>query len=85
MVQDANYLINETKNYSAAEIKLLCKEAWIIQSAPTWKRLENNEITVTNLQFNITCLSYLISAMEDMCITYKDISKFDEWITSLVC
>ena len=82
MEEKGNYLVEVTNDYSAAEIKLICKEAWIIQSAPTWNRLENNEITVTNLQFNITSFSSLVHAIKNIQGTDKNIPKYDDWIKS---
>ncbi|XP_029055346.1 katanin p60 ATPase-containing subunit A-like 2 isoform X1 [Osmia bicornis bicornis] len=82
MEEKGNYLVEVTNDYSAAEIKLICKEAWIIQSAPTWNRLENNEITVTNLQFNITSFSSLVHAIKNIQGTDKNIPKYNDWIKS---
>nr|XP_012140564.1 PREDICTED: katanin p60 ATPase-containing subunit A-like 2 [Megachile rotundata] len=77
-----NYLIDATANCSAAEIKLLCKEAWIKQSISTWDRLDANEISVTHLKFEITDRKSLEDAIKTMRKTKKDISLYTKWISS---
>ncbi|KYN02750.1 Katanin p60 ATPase-containing subunit A-like 2 [Cyphomyrmex costatus] len=43
-------LAQETEGYSCADLKLLCKEAWINQLRPIWANLEAKTISVNNIQ-----------------------------------
>lgn len=43
-------LAEETEGYSCADLKLLCKEAWINQLRPIWASLEAKTISVNNIQ-----------------------------------
>lgn len=43
-------LVQETAGYSCADLKLLCKEAWINQLRPIWASLEAKAISVNDIQ-----------------------------------
>lgn len=42
-------LAQETMGYSCADLKLLCKEAWINQLRPIWASLEAKAISVNDI------------------------------------
>ncbi|KAG5310214.1 KATL2 protein, partial [Acromyrmex insinuator] len=57
-------LAEETEGYSCADLKLLCKEAWISQLRPIWASLEAKTISVNNIQNDglINAINYIVLA-----------------------
>lgn len=47
---DMYELVRETAGYSGADLKLLCKEAWINQLRPILANLETKTISVNDIQ-----------------------------------
>jgi len=43
-------LVQEIAGYSCADLKLLCKEAWVNQLRPIWASLEAKAISVNDIQ-----------------------------------
>ncbi|XP_076627738.1 katanin p60 ATPase-containing subunit A-like 2 [Colletes latitarsis] len=73
-------MINKTKYYSGADIKMLCKEAWILQETPIWIRHEKKEVSALKTNYEITDFNCL-----ELALTYvkptanKLISKYTTW------
>ncbi|XP_053995227.1 katanin p60 ATPase-containing subunit A-like 2 [Hylaeus anthracinus] len=78
---DMQEIVNLTKGYSGADIKMLCKQAWIWQSIPTWERLEKKEITVLDVNYQILNCDYLIEALKYVKPTVNNdlISLYINW------
>ncbi|CAK9809602.1 Katanin p60 ATPase-containing subunit A-like 2 [Anthophora quadrimaculata] len=89
MLQDENikkYILDKTGNYSGADIKQICKQAWMLQSAPVWKKLENKEVTITSeLKYEIFEKKYLIEALEFYNALPKNLGLYDKWRFALKC
>ncbi|XP_014483332.1 PREDICTED: katanin p60 ATPase-containing subunit A-like 2 [Dinoponera quadriceps] len=66
-------LVRETAGYSCADLKLLCKEAWMNQLRPVWTRLESKALTVNDIQNDglINAMSHIALAKN----TVKPIAK----------
>ncbi|XP_012224099.1 katanin p60 ATPase-containing subunit A-like 2 isoform X2 [Linepithema humile] len=67
-------LAQETAGYSCADLKLLCKEAWINQLRPVWAGLEARTISVKDIQNDglISAMNYIILAKHNV----KPIAKY---------
>lgn len=61
-------LAQETAGYSCADLKLLCKEAWINQLRPVWARLEAKVISVSDVQNDglIGAMNHLVLAKSNV-------------------
>lgn len=57
-------ILQQTEGYSGADIKMLCKQAWIFQETPTWENLESKILTEFKPNYEITTLDYLFKALE---------------------
>lgn len=66
-------LARETAGYSCADLKLLCKEAWMNQLRPVWASLESKTLTVNDIQNDglINAMSHIVLAKN----TVKPIAK----------
>lgn len=74
------YILDMTVSYSCADIKQICKQAWMLQSTPMWQRLENKEITVTSkLKYEIFEEKCLRDALAHYNPSHKDINMYDQW------
>ncbi|XP_076664362.1 katanin p60 ATPase-containing subunit A-like 2 [Andrena cerasifolii] len=71
--EEYNNLVAQMNGYSGAEIKLVCKQAWISQSKPTWQRIENKEIKVVDLGYHINDIGHLFAALRLIKPATKDI------------
>ncbi|XP_026829023.1 katanin p60 ATPase-containing subunit A-like 2 [Ooceraea biroi] len=61
-------LAQETLGYSCADLKLLCKEAWINQLRPVWASLETKAISVSDVQNDglISAMNHLVLAKHNV-------------------
>jgi len=61
-------LAQETAGYSCADLKLLCKEAWINQLRPVWASLEAKAISVDDVQTDglINAMKHLMLAKHNV-------------------
>ncbi|XP_076380647.1 katanin p60 ATPase-containing subunit A-like 2 isoform X2 [Megalopta genalis] len=68
-------------NYSGSDIKKLCKQAWIHQVTPVIKSLEENQVLLTDVTYEITSLKYLEMAARNIypAVGEKEISAFYDW------
>ncbi|XP_033361611.1 katanin p60 ATPase-containing subunit A-like 2, partial [Bombus vosnesenskii] len=48
-----NHIVKCTERYSCADIKLLCKQTWLLEISPIWRRLEKKETPVTTLKYEL--------------------------------
>ena len=71
--EEYNNLVGQMHGFSGAQIKLVCKQAWILQSKPTWQRIENKEITVVDLAYHIDDIKHLFAALKFIKPTNYDI------------
>lgn len=81
-------LAQETVGYSCADLKLLCKEAWINQLRPIWESLETKAISVGDIRNDdlIGAMSYITSAKHNVKPTTKHISaQYIEWHKQFGC
>lgn len=47
-------IVTATEGYSGADIKLLCKQAWILQIYPTWKLIGSKDVSILDVNYEIT-------------------------------
>jgi katanin p60 ATPase-containing subunit A1 len=61
-------LAQETAGYSCADLKLLCKEAWINQLRPVWASLEAKAISIDDVQTDglINAMKHLMLAKHNV-------------------
>lgn len=81
-------LVRETAGYSCADLKLLCKEAWINQLRPIWESLETKAISVSDIRNDgqINAMNYLTSAKHSVKPTAKHINaQYMEWHKQFGC
>ncbi|CAL1689474.1 unnamed protein product [Lasius platythorax] len=81
-------LAQETAGYSCADLKLLCKEAWINQLRPIWESLETKAISVGDIRNDglIGAMSHITSAKHNVKPTTKHISaQYIEWHKQFGC
>ncbi|XP_033226311.1 katanin p60 ATPase-containing subunit A-like 2 isoform X2 [Belonocnema kinseyi] len=80
-------LLKQTSGFSCADVKLLCKEAWMKQLRPIWKYLESNHVMINDVECDsfINKIKYLKKAMElirpvsaNLEIRYKEWNKIDK-------
>lgn len=75
-------LAQETAGYSCADLKLLCKEAWINQLRPIWENLETKAISVSDIQNDglISAMNHFVFAKHNVKPTTKHINaQYMEW------
>ena len=80
-------LLKQTSGFSCADVKLLCKEAWMKQLRPIWKYLESNNVMIDDVECDsfINKIKYLKEAMDlirpvsvNLEIRYKEWNKIDK-------
>ncbi|XP_043259680.1 katanin p60 ATPase-containing subunit A-like 2 [Colletes gigas] len=77
-------IIRKTAHYSGADIKMLCKQAWMLQETPTWIRHENKEVSALKSKYEISDLDYLMDALKYVRPTASElIPKYTTWQESL--
>ncbi|XP_043583432.1 katanin p60 ATPase-containing subunit A-like 2 isoform X2 [Bombus pyrosoma] len=74
-----NHIIKCTEKYSCADIKLLCKQAWLLEISPIWRRLEKKETSVTTLKYELKDYEILEKLIKKMSPTVMQIDKYDTW------
>lgn len=75
-------MVNQTKGYSCADIKLLCKEAYIKQLRPIWKYLESSNTVKKKIDCDnfINHINHLKESMKIIKpISIKDEYKYKNW------
>lgn len=75
-------LAQETAGYSCADLKLLCKEAWVNQLRPIWASLEAKAISVNDIQNDglICAINYIAFAESRVKPIAKHMSaQYMEW------
>ncbi|XP_014232070.1 katanin p60 ATPase-containing subunit A-like 2 [Trichogramma pretiosum] len=75
-------ILEETHGYSCAELKLLCKEAWMMQLRPVWNYLESENLSLKQYKNDdgINDLAYLAKAMKIIKPISPSIqSKYESW------
>lgn len=75
-------LAKETEGYSCADLKLLCKEAWISQLRPIWASLEAKTISMNNIQNDglISAINHIALAKTKVKpITKHMNAQYTEW------
>ncbi|KAF7398583.1 hypothetical protein HZH66_006480 [Vespula vulgaris] len=65
VTEEFKSLLRDTEGYSCADLKLLCKEAWMNQLRPIFKSLEHKKIAPDEVQSNgvIVNIAHLVDAM----------------------
>ncbi|XP_058789959.1 katanin p60 ATPase-containing subunit A-like 2 [Phymastichus coffea] len=77
-------VLNKTNGYSCADLKLLCKEAWMMQLRPIWAYLENKSLSLKDYKNDegVNDLTYITKAMSSIKpiaqITQLRYSKWDK-------
>ncbi|XP_046742701.1 katanin p60 ATPase-containing subunit A-like 2 isoform X2 [Diprion similis] len=86
LLQDKDFfeLVQKTEGYSCADLKLICKEAWMMQLRPIWQMLEENKIVrgeVGKIHHGaISKLNYLQIALDRIKPTAKHIANmYKQW------
>ncbi|XP_068987924.1 katanin p60 ATPase-containing subunit A-like 2 isoform X2 [Bombus flavifrons] len=74
-----NHIIKCTERYSCADIKLLCKQAWLLEISPIWRRLEKKETPVITLKYELKNYEILAKLLKKMSPTVMQIDKYDTW------
>ncbi|XP_008208599.1 katanin p60 ATPase-containing subunit A-like 2 isoform X2 [Nasonia vitripennis] len=75
-------ILKNTNGYSCADLKLLCKEAWMMQLRPVWAYLENENLSLKDYKNDegINDLSHLVHAMTIIRpIAQSTQSKYEIW------
>ncbi|XP_043277516.1 katanin p60 ATPase-containing subunit A-like 2 [Venturia canescens] len=81
-------VIEKTKGYSSADLKRLCKEAWMLQMRPVWSKLENGLTTNVNEWMikasTIEDCSLLAEATNNILCTANHLKeKYENWKKTL--
>ncbi|CAL7945345.1 unnamed protein product [Xylocopa violacea] len=71
-------ILNNTKYHSPADIKLICKEAWMLEIAPIWKKLEKNKVSI-DLVYALTDFEILEKAISLIPATNISLDKYNKW------
>lgn len=74
--------MKDTDGYSCADLKLLCKEAWMTQLRPVWTYLENKQSPLKEFKNDerINDLSYILNALKIVKpIVHSTRSKYEVW------
>lgn len=74
-----NDIIEESKMYSCADIKLLCKQAWMLEISPMWEKLEKGEMSIGNLKYELKNYKILTDLMAQILPTVTDVNKYYSW------
>ena len=80
-------ILQKTNGYSCADLKLLCKEAWMMQLRPVWSYLEKEKLSLKDYKNNegINDLVYLSKAMKVIKPMSQSIrSKYEIWDKNFV-
>ncbi|KAL0125058.1 hypothetical protein PUN28_004306 [Cardiocondyla obscurior] len=75
-------LAQETAGYSCADLKLLCKEAWIDQLRPIWANLESKAISINDIQSDglISAINHIVLVKSRVKPIAKHMSaQYMEW------
>ncbi|XP_017884304.1 katanin p60 ATPase-containing subunit A-like 2, partial [Ceratina calcarata] len=74
-------IIKSTESYSCADIKLICKQAWMLESKPVWEKLDKKEINIENLKYELRDFYILEEVVEGTSRTVDDNTKtkYDQW------
>ncbi|XP_015437026.1 PREDICTED: katanin p60 ATPase-containing subunit A-like 2 [Dufourea novaeangliae] len=78
--QDLHNMNVNLNHYSGSDIKMLCKQAWILQVTPTIERLENKEISILDVPYEIASIDHLEKALELVKPTIKNKDDYLAWI-----
>ncbi|XP_012342392.1 katanin p60 ATPase-containing subunit A-like 2 [Apis florea] len=78
-----DFLMNYTKQYSGADIKLLCKQAWMLEVTPMWKNLEKKEIFITDLKYELRNIEILKELLKETVPTVTNTNIYDNWDTNI--
>ena len=74
-----NDIIKHSEMYSCADIKLLCKQAWMLEITPIWKKLEKEEMPIGNLKYELRNYEILANLMEKTLPTVTNVNKYNLW------
>ncbi|KAK9309980.1 hypothetical protein QLX08_000596 [Tetragonisca angustula] len=74
-----NDIIKHSEMYSCADIKLLCKQAWMLEITPIWKKLEKEEMPIGNLKYELRNYEILSNLMEKTLPTVTNVNKYNLW------
>ncbi|XP_023246719.1 katanin p60 ATPase-containing subunit A-like 2 [Copidosoma floridanum] len=79
-VEYKDILVN-TKGYSCADLRLLCREAWMIQLRPVWDYLENENLSLNEYKNEgVNDIEHVKQAMKYVKPTVKKmLLKYQEW------
>lgn len=78
-----DFLMSYTKQYSGADIKLLCKQAWMLEVTPMWKNLEKKEIFITDLKYELRNMEILKELLKETVPTVTNTDIYDNWDTNI--
>lgn len=78
-----DFLMSYTKQYSGADIKLLCKQAWMLEVTPMWKNLEKKEIFITDLKYELRNIEILKELLKETVPTVTNTDIYDNWDTNI--
>ncbi|OAD55176.1 Katanin p60 ATPase-containing subunit A-like 2, partial [Eufriesea mexicana] len=76
---EINMILEMTKSYSSADIKLLCKQAWMTQISPICKQLDQKEISITHLIYKLKDFEVLKQLIGQISPTVTNINKYTQW------
>ncbi|KAF3426690.1 hypothetical protein E2986_05722 [Frieseomelitta varia] len=74
-----NDIIKYSEMYSCADIKLLCKQAWMLEITPIWKKLEKEEMSIGNLKYELRNYQILANLMKETLPTVTNVNKYNLW------
>ncbi|XP_050599551.1 katanin p60 ATPase-containing subunit A-like 2 isoform X1 [Bombus affinis] len=74
-----NHIIKSTEKYSCADIKLLCKQAWLLEISPMWEKLEKKETSVTTLKYELKNYEIIAKLLKTMSPTVTDVDRYKAW------
>ncbi|KAK1116750.1 hypothetical protein K0M31_018139 [Melipona bicolor] len=74
-----NDIIKHSEKYSCADIKLLCKQAWMLEITPIWKKLEKEEMSIGNLKYELRNYEILANLMKETLPTVTNVNKYNLW------
>ncbi|XP_048265420.1 LOW QUALITY PROTEIN: katanin p60 ATPase-containing subunit A-like 2 [Bombus terrestris] len=75
-----NHIIKSTEKYSCADIKLLCKQAWLLEISPIWEKLEKKkETSVTTLKYELKNYEIIAKLLKTMSPTVTDVDRYKAW------
>lgn len=80
-------VVNRTDGYSSADLRRLCREAWMRQMEPVWSKLETKGTIVRSVEMPklVVNSTALLHSMDRVLRTAQQLSgRYEEWRNSMM-